>query len=135
MYQHILIPVSFDEDQRTDAAVPAAAALSAPNARVSLLHVMAPVPKYTAHYLPEGYRDEALTTIETSLANIARGLPDAHGHVIEGQPGRQILKWASDNTVDCIVIPAHRVGMADTLLGGTAAQVVRHAHCAVHLIR
>jgi nucleotide-binding universal stress UspA family protein len=33
------------------------------------------------------------------------------------------------------VIASHRPGMADLLIGSTAAQVVRHAPCAVHVLR
>ena len=36
---------------------------------------------------------------------------------------------------DCIVIGSHKPGLIDYLLGSTAARVVRHAPCAVHVLR
>jgi nucleotide-binding universal stress UspA family protein len=55
--------------------------------------------------------------------------------VIEGHSGRSILDHAAENDVDCIIIASHRPGMQDYFLGSTAAQVVRHATCAVHVVR
>ncbi len=39
------------------------------------------------------------------------------------------------HAVDCIVIGSHKPGLSDYLLGSTAARVVRHAPCAVHVYR
>ena len=62
-------------------------------------------------------------------------MPNAKGVVVDGHSGRTILDWAGDNDVSCIVIASHRPGMQNLLLGSTATQVVRHAKCAVHVIR
>ena len=55
--------------------------------------------------------------------------------MIEGHSGRSILDWAEENGPDLIIIASHRPGMQDLLLGSTASQVVRHARCAVHVVR
>ena len=47
----------------------------------------------------------------------------------------QILEWAESNKVDCIIINSHKPGLQDYFLGSTAARVVRHAQCSVHVIR
>ncbi|WP_371932559.1 universal stress protein [Pararhizobium sp. IMCC21322] len=46
-----------------------------------------------------------------------------------------MVEYAESNGVDCIIIASHRPGLQDYFLGSTAARVVRHAHCAVHVIR
>lgn len=135
MYQNILIPLSFDEDDSGDAVIQAAAALAGSDAQVTLLHIMGPIPSYATSYFPAGYRDEAQTTIENSLREMAHDLPNAEGVVIEGQAGRSILSWAKEHEVDCIVMAAHRAGTHDILLGSTTAQVVRQAGCAIHIVR
>lgn len=135
MYQHILIPLSFDEDDSAETLIAAASALAAPDAQVCLLHVMAPIPKYATDYFPDGYQEKAKAQIEESLCKVAKGLPKARGLVVEGNPGRRILTVSKEIEADCIVIAAHRSGVSDIVLGRTAAQVVRQAPCAVHVTR
>ena len=55
--------------------------------------------------------------------------------VVDGHSGRTILDYAADAGSDLIVIASHRPGMGDLLMGSTATQVVRHAKCAVHVLR
>ena len=55
--------------------------------------------------------------------------------IIKGHSGRSIVDVAKDIHADCIVIGSHKPGLIDYLLGSTAARVVRHAPCAVHVLR
>jgi nucleotide-binding universal stress UspA family protein len=66
---------------------------------------------------------------------MAESLPGGQAVLVEGHSGRTILDWADKHGVDCIIIASHRPGMQDLLLGSTATTVVRHARCAVHVIR
>ncbi|MBT8411941.1 MAG: universal stress protein, partial [Octadecabacter sp.] len=43
--------------------------------------------------------------------------------------------FATDNSIDCIIMASHQPGLEDYFLGSTAARVVRHAKCSVHVIR
>lgn len=135
MYRHVLVPVAFDEDHDPAAPLAVAGQLVIQAGKVSLLHVMANVPSYVINYVPEGFQREAQTAIVESLLSMAAGLPNSEGFVVEGHAGKTIVKWASDNAVDCIVIGPHKAGVQDFVLGSTAAQVVRHAKCAVHVTR
>jgi nucleotide-binding universal stress UspA family protein len=66
---------------------------------------------------------------------------DADGHrntkieVVVGHGANSILDYAEQNEVDCIILASHRPGYQDYFLGSTAARVVRHATCAVHVLR
>jgi nucleotide-binding universal stress UspA family protein len=93
------------------------------------------MPSYVLSALPSEYQSDARKTAEKELADMAATLPNASAHVIAGHAGRTVLDWAEKNQPDCIVIASHRPGMQDLLLGSTATQVVRHADCAVHVIR
>lgn len=135
MYKHVLVPVAFDEDHDPSEAIAAAGLLVSEGGRVTLLHVMAHVPSYVINYVPEGFQAEAQAAIIASLEAMGSELPHATGVVAEGTAGKTIVKWAGQEDVDCIVIASHRPGMQDIVLGSTAAQVVRHAACAVHVIR
>lgn len=135
MYKHILVPISFDPERSTEKALAVARLLADDDAMISLLHVIEQIPGYAITYMPQGYLNEARKAIETELADMAATLPNASAHVVQGHSGRTILDWAEVHLPDCIVIASHRPGMQDLLLGSTAAKVVRHAACAVHVIR
>lgn len=135
MYKHVLVPISFDDERDSAGAVAVAKKLVSGDGRISLLHVVEEVPNYAISYLPAGYRDQAKQAVEKELAEIAASLPNASAQVIDGHSSRTILDWAEKHEPDCIVIASHRPGMQDMLLGSTAAKVVRHASCAVHVIR
>jgi nucleotide-binding universal stress UspA family protein len=135
MYNNILVPVSFDSERDAKGALGIAQALSADGAKVTLIHVMESIPGYAISYMPNEYVSESRIAIEKELAEMGGDLPNAQAVVIEGHSGRTIVDWANDNDIDCIVIASHRPGMQDLLLGSTAANVVRHAKCAVHVLR
>ena len=135
MYKHVLVPVSFDDERDIAGALSVAQLLAGDDGRISLLHVIEDVPNFAITYLPEGYRDQAKAAVEKELADIAAPLPNASSQVVDGHSSRTILDWAEKHKPDCIVIASHRPGMQDMLLGSTAAKVVRHATCAVHVIR
>ena len=48
---------------------------------------------------------------------------------------QDVVDFAAEMKADCIVMGSHKPGLADYLLGSTAARVVRHAPCAVHVMR
>lgn len=135
MYKNILVPISFDTDRDAAGAIQIALTLAGEDSRISLLHVIERVPDYVTSYLPEDYLRDSRRAIEAKLAGMAAPFPNVSSIVVTGHSGRTILEWADNNEVDCIVIASHRPGMQDLLLGSTATQVVRHAKCAVHVIR
>ena len=135
MYSNILVPVSFDEGRDVSGAIEVAQALAADGAKITLLHVMEHIPAYAISYMPRDYLLESRKAIDKELADMVEDIPGGASEVIEGHAGRTILDWAGEHDVDCIVIASHRPGMQDLLLGSTASMVVRHAACAVHVIR
>ncbi|SHG53169.1 universal stress protein [Cognatishimia maritima] len=135
MYKNILVPVSFEEEDGVEKVLKAASRLACEDARVTLLHVMPPVPKYARSYFPEGYQDEAKATLAKSLNDMARDLPNVSADIVYGNPGKVILLWVKDKDVDCVVMSSHKPGPHEFNLGSTAAQVVRHVTCAVHVAR
>lgn len=133
MYRNILVPVAYEAGQDARQELDAARKLSDPAAKITLLHVMDPVPFFAIDYMPEGYRDELTRAIEADLQRLADTLQNGAVAVIEGDAPRQIIDWAEANEVDCIVLASHRTDTS--LYGSTAARVVRYAPCAVHLLR
>lgn len=135
MYKNILVPVSFDEDRDAAGAIKVARALADEAAVITVLHVVEQIPSYALTSLPPGYLIERRQAVEAELDQMIADLPGVSAVVVTGHSGRTVLDWAEEKNVDCIVIASHRPGMQDLLLGSTATQVVRHANCAVHVIR
>ncbi len=135
MYHNILVPISFDAERDTSGPLKLAQLLATPDAQVTLLHVVEHIPNYAISYMPPEYLTEARKAIQAELDALASQLPNARGLVIEGHSGRTILDWAEANNPDLIIMASHRPGMQDLLLGSTASHVVRHAGCAVHVVR
>lgn len=135
MYHNILVPISFDPERDTSAPMKLARLLATPEARITLLHVVEHIPAYAVSYMPADYLAEARKAIARELAAMAEKLPNARAVVIEGHSGRSILDWAEVNGPDLIILASHRPGMQDLLLGSTATHLVRHAKCAVHVVR
>lgn len=135
MYSNILIPIAFDEDRDEKGAIEVAQLLCAEGGTMTLLHVIETPPNYALAYLPPEYLKERRGAIESEMNLMASRIAGATGAVINGHAGRTITDWSQDHGVDCIVIASHRPGMQDLLLGSTAHYVVRHASCAVHVLR
>lgn len=135
MYKNILVPVSFEADRNAQGAMEVAKALRAEGATITCLHVMEQLPKYATEYLPAGHLETAKADVVTSLQSLVDGIDNASTVVVDGHSSRTILAHADNNDVDLIIIASHQPGMQDYLLGSTAAKVVRHAKCAVHVLR
>ncbi len=135
MYQHILVAVAFDADHDPEISLQVAQALAGKNARVTLLHVQEKIPGYAIAYMPVDYEVSLKEAIIDRLNELAERFENGASVLVSGHSGRTILDWAGENAVDCIVIASHRPGLQDYFLGSTASRVVRHAHCAVHVVR
>ncbi len=134
MYSNILVPIALDHDDAAAAAIEIAQALRAQGGRLTLLHVLDEVPSFVSTHLPEGVLEGNVKAAESELARIA-GPVGAEAKVVWGHSARTILDFAQDHQNDCIVIASHKPGLQDYFLGSTAAHVVRHAQCSVHVLR
>ncbi|WP_136658220.1 universal stress protein [Nitratireductor sp. XY-223] len=135
MYKNILVPVLIGEDHDTQPSFLAARTLADEGANFTVLHVMEAIPSFVATQLPKDALDRSRDHAEKALIKSAAALPGASTHLAVGHAGRFIVDYAEEHGVDCIIIASHRPGIEDYFLGSTAARVVRHAQCAVHVIR
>ena len=135
MFSNVVIPVSFDKSRNTDAAVTAAMALADKGARITFLHVAEDIPAYAASHIPEDVLAVSRQAAQAELEKIAAGVPGSEAVNTHGHAGRTIVDWATDNDVDLIVVASHKPGLQNYLLGSTADRIVRHAPCAVLVLR
>ncbi len=135
MYKSILVPIALDHDRDTSAALTIARSLLAEGGKITALNVIDQLPSYATEYLPADHAKTQEDGVANAVSEIVGGTDDVSVAVVHGHSGRTIVEYAEDNGIDLIVIASHRPGLQDYFLGSTAARVVRHAPCAVHVVR
>ncbi|MEM0949844.1 MAG: universal stress protein [Pseudomonadota bacterium] len=133
MYKNVLMPIAIGHGGTTQTALKVAKQLAGTDGNVTALHVLEALPPYILAELPEGIAEQgqadALEALRMEAGEGVRAV------VVTGHAALTILEFAEENQVDCIVVASHQPGYRDYFLGSTAARVVRHAHCAVHVVR
>lgn len=134
MYKNILVPIapSHGDAQRS---IDVARKLLDDGGQITLLTVQEVIPNYAEAYLPVTVLEDSKAQLINDLKDLAEGQDDINIGVIIGNAGSSIVEFATQSACDCIVVLSHQPGVADYFLGSTAARVVRHAKCCVHVIR
>ncbi|GGX70716.1 universal stress protein [Tateyamaria omphalii] len=134
MYSKILVPMALDHDVSPQ-TLDIAKALAAPGGDIVAFHVHEALQGSVAAYVDQAVVDEGFARARQTLTDKTAHLDGVQTEIVRGHTYRSIIDYAAQNIVDCIVIGSHRPGLSDYLLGSTAARVVRHAPCAVHVYR
>ena len=134
MYTKILVPMALDHDISPN-TLAIANALGEANCEIVALHVHEEVQGSARAYLDDGAVEAGLVRAKATMAKKVAGLANVTPVLVSGHSARTIIDFANGNGVDCIVIGSHKPGLSDYFLGSTAARVVRHANCAVHVHR
>lgn len=135
MYNNILVPIVFDHGNYHSNSLDLARILGGPDAKVTLLHVVEFLPGYVASYISQDDAKRLRGEMLKDMKVVADSIPGAESKIVEGHSGRTINEYANHNAIDLIIVESHRPGLEDYFLGSTASQIVRHAKCAVHVIR
>ncbi len=135
MYNNIVVALSL-EHGISDLALSAARALISEGGKITAVHVHEPPNSSVLAFLEEDAVEKSHKKAEMRLAERLKDEDDVIAVLLDGQSaGRSITEYANKLEADCVVIASHQPGMKDFFLGSTAARVVRHAHCAVHVLR
>jgi glycine betaine transporter len=141
-FKNILCPVDFSTTSR-DALTTAVELARTSKAALTIVHVWQP-PLYGA---PEATisGDVIQTMVDDAERMLAEcvatakssGVPTVHSQLLTGVPWAEIVKPPGDGPAyDLIVIGTHgRTGLKHVLIGSVAERVVRHASCAVLVVR
>ncbi|MEM9239861.1 MAG: universal stress protein [Pseudomonadota bacterium] len=135
MYNNILIAVALDHSPHANAALQVAQTLAHKGARLTALHVVEELPNYVVSQIPADLLTDRKPQAEAELVAELGGVPNVKPVVVYGHAGRTIVSFAEEEGIDCIVIASHKPGIQDLFIGSTAQRVVRHATCAVHILR
>jgi universal stress protein A len=137
MYQHILLATDLMTEHQ--ALITKAASLAKEwNAKLTLLHIVEPLPSY-------GYAYVGSADVENRLIEEAREELKKLGEQLSIGPDDQIvdigptkaeiIRIAEEKKVDLIVIGSHGRHGLGAVLGSTANAVLHHASCDVLTIR
>lgn len=134
MYKNILVALSL-EHGISDKALEAAKVLLADGGEITAVHVYEPPNSSVLAFLDDGAEDKARDKAMAELQERVAGHDVTPVLLKSPSAGGEITEYARSHGTDCIVLASHKPGMQDFFLGSTAARVVRHAGCAVHVLR
>lgn len=134
MYSKILVPMALDHDISAQ-TLEIARALTGGKGDIIALHVYDAPQGAAAAYLDDDIVKQGVARAKILLAEKTKGLEGVTAKMVTGHTYRSIIDFAKKDGIDCIVMGSHKPGLSDYLLGSTAARVVRHAPCAVHVFR
>jgi len=134
MYTKILVPMALDHGISSE-TLAIAELLRGTAGEVIALHVHEAPQGSVSSYLDEDAINAGFERAKKDLTEKTAKLPNVTPVLISGHSARSIIDYANSNGIDCIVIGSHKPGLRDYFLGSTAARVVRHASCAVHVHR
>ncbi len=137
MYKNILVPVEPSHLEKHQEALDMAQVLAEKTgATITAITVIEPVPGYfsMAENLPDLQVQAAKSTF-AELKSFVGDRVNIETKVLHGHAANEINEYAQAHGVDCIVIASHKPEFSDYFLGSTAARVVRHAPCSVHVMR
>jgi nucleotide-binding universal stress UspA family protein len=134
MYNKILVPLALTHGV-SEKTLAAAKSLSTDQGQITALHVYE-IPQGTVSALMgEDRIQEGLDAAWDALREKTKGFDGVEIEIVRGHAYRSIVDYAEKGGYDCIVIGSHKPGLSDYLIGSTAARVVRHARCTVHVHR
>ena len=134
MYQKILVAMALDHGL-SPVMLELARRMLSEGGEIHALHVVE-APYGMAQALEyENIVNDALKRTQALMKEKLANAPDVIPHMVQGHVERNILEYAKTHGVDCIIMGSHKPELVDFLLGSTAARVVRHAPCAVHVFR
>lgn len=136
MYTNILVAIEPTHTEKHERAISMATHLADPVAEITALTVIEPVPGYfPPHELPQSLKEQAGAQALGQLRRFVGPRSEIHTELLHGHAANAILNYAKNHNIDCIIIASHKPGLSDYLLGSTAARIVRHATCSVHILR
>jgi len=134
MYKKIVVALGLDHGHGVK-AIDTARKLLTEGGEIVALHVIEPVPGFVKNYVSTDPEPEIRNAAEEAIAERIGDRKDAEAVVLIGYPGPTVTEYAETIGADCIIVGSNKPELRDYLLGSTAARIVRHAPCSVHVLR
>lgn len=134
MYKKIMVALSL-EHGIAERALDVARHLLAEGGKILAVHVYEQPSTSVGAYLDQEVLARAHADAQARLKQRLEGAADVKPVMLTGHSGATITEYAASTGVDLIIVGSHKPGLRDYFLGSTAARVVRHAPCSVHVLR
>lgn len=135
MYKHILLAcdLSIDNQDTLNKAHHLAKVL---DAKLSVLHVVEPIPNYGFIGINE-IEDRLISEAKESLKTVGEqfNIPESQQILAMGNARREILGTAKEVKADLVILGSHSDHYFPEILGSTTNGVLHHSHCDVLTIR
>ena len=134
MYKNILVPMALDHGIG-EKTIAIARTLLSEGGTITALHVHEAPQNSVRAYVDDAVIKSGYDRAKAGLEERVAAMPGVTAMIVQGHSGRTIVDVATDMNADCVVLGSHKPGLINYLLGSTAARVVQHAPCAVHVAR
>lgn len=134
MYNKIIVALSL-EHGFSQTSLELARKLVNEGGQIIALHVSEPLNNVARLYIAEEDVEKAQKSTLAEFDKRLENQQDIEPVILVGHPGREISDYAEKIGAECIIVGSHKPGLEDFFLGSTSARVVRHAKCAVHVLR
>lgn len=135
-YRNILLTTDFAETGKK--CIRKAMAMAKDyQAKLSILHVVEPLPAYAMSYLGSvNLEEEMINQAQLSLQKMLTefGMTDVSSYVELGSIKSTILKVAKNHNIDLIIIGSHGRHGLEKLIGPTASSVLQGATCDILVV-
>ncbi|MCB1475879.1 MAG: universal stress protein [Rhodobiaceae bacterium] len=138
MFKSILVPIDLSDPDYYKSAISTAAEMAKRDgADLHLVTVLPVISGMVASHVPADIESQITDDAKKEIEKLAgaTGLSKAKASVRHGAVYHEVLDEAERIGADLIVMGSHRPGMATYLIGSNAARIVRHATCAVLVLR
>lgn len=133
----IVVPVDFSEESQN--ALTTAVDMTGDASKVKVVHVLPPLEAISPAVVWGDLDDQSrIDSVKTFAAQFLQdnGAANASIEVRVGSPGHEITEYAKEINADLVIVSSHGYhGIKRILLGSVAEAVIRHAHCAVLVLR
>ncbi len=134
MYDKIILALSLEHGFAAQ-ALETAQRLGGTDAEIIAVHVYEPPSGSVSTYLDEDLVQKAYEDAKRSLSARVDGAKSVKPVILKGHSSRTITEYAAEIGANAIIVGSHKPGLRDYFLGTTAARIVRHAPCAVIVLR
>lgn len=134
MYNKIILALSLEHGYSAR-ALEIARGLRAEGGVIQAVHVYEQPSGNVGAYLDEKVLAKAYNEARDRLKARVSSASDVEPMMLKGHSGTTIAEYAASSGADLIIVGSHKPGLRDYFLGSTAARIVRHAPCSVHVLR
>lgn len=140
MFKNILVPTDLTENSRKAMNIALDMVSREKGARITLLHVIETIEDADEKEFGEFY-DRLMKRAQEGMARLIDPLEEVSGYfdrkILFGKRVREIVNFASENSVDLIIVSSHRIDRADMTQGWATIsyKVGILSHCPVLMVK